>query len=345
MTEPPVTDIERASPPREEPAAAVRELPSGPAYATALGTMYKGKAEDLLRTADFAQLQGQVQLLFTSPPFPLNRKKKYGNETGAAYLRWLARLAPEFVKLLKPDGSIVIEMGNAWERGRPVMSVLALRALLAFMRRGDLHLCQQFVCDNPARLPGPIEWVNIERIRVKDSFTHVWWMSPVERPKANNRRVLKEYSRDMKKLIETGKYNAGKRPSGWDIGSDSFNKDNGGAIPSNYLAFSNTRTNDEYQAWCRRHSKKPHPARMPAGLAEFFIKFLTTENDLVLDPFAGSNVTGAMAERLGRRWLAIEVRDEYIIGSRARFPSLMKEAQLDDAERTVPGATVCDLVL
>ena len=75
-------------------------------------------------------------------------------------MRWLAAMAPRMTKLLTPDSSIVLEMGNAWEPGAPVMSVLALRALLALMKKDRLHLCQQSVCDNPARLPGPIQWVN-----------------------------------------------------------------------------------------------------------------------------------------------------------------------------------------
>lgn len=309
-------DAAVAPPPEIAP---LPELAVGPAYAAQHGTMYKGKIEELLDTDGFRDLEGQVQLLFTSPPFPLNRKKRYGNETGAAYLRWLARLAPKFARLLKPDGSIVIEMGNAWEPGSPVMSVLALRALLAFMKQGKLFLCQQFVCDNPARLPGPVEWVNKQRVRVKDSFTHVWWMSPTERPKADNRRVLRAYSEDMRKLLETRMYNAGKRPSGWHIGRESFFRDNGGAIPSNCLSFANTQSDDEYQRFCRASGLKPHPARMPSGLAEFFIKFLTEQNDLVLDPFAGSNVTGAAAEALNRRWVSAEAISEYVFTSQARF--------------------------
>ena len=312
---------------RPAPKVVPPELPTGLTYKTDFGAMYKGKAEELLPSPLFARYRGKVQLIFTSPPFPLNRKKKYGNKNGREYVAWLARMAPQFNELLTPNGSIVLEMGNAWEPGKPVMSVLALRSLLAFMKRGDLHLCQQFICDNPARLPGPVEWVNKLRIRVKDSFTHVWWLSPVERPKADNRRVLKPYSKAMNHLLDSRHYNAGKRPSGHLIGQTSFFQDNGGAIPSNYLAFANTKTNDPYQEYCRKHDMKSHPARMPLGLAEFFIKFLTDEGDVVLDPFAGSNTTGAASESLKRRWLAVEARDEYIIGSRARFPSLQSEGQ------------------
>jgi DNA modification methylase len=290
------------------------------AYETELGVMLRGNAEDAFLSSVLEEVAGNVQLILTSPPFPLNRKKKYGNRKGAAYVDWLAGFAPLFRKLLKRNGSIVIEMGNAWEPGRPVMSTLALEALLAFLKRGDLLLCQQFVCHNPARLPSPAQWVNVERIRVKDSFTHIWWMSRSARPKASNRRVLKEYSPAMKRLLASKRYNSGKRPSEHNIGATSFLKRNGGAIPSNVLQFANTATNDDYQRYCHKRNLPPHPARMPSGLAEFFIKFLTQPGDLVLDPFAGSNVTGATAQRLNRTWVSIEPNKDYVDGSVGRFP-------------------------
>ena len=183
------------------------------AYKTEFGKMYKGLAEQVLASSLLSDHIGKVQLIFTSPPFPLNRKKKYGNEKGDAYVKWLSSFAPIFSKLLKKNGSIVMELGNAWEPGKPIMSTLALRSLLAFLDAGKFNLCEQFICYNPARLPSPVQWVNVERIRVKDSFTHVWWMSTAERPKADNRRVLKPYSTSMIKLLETQKYNSGKRPS------------------------------------------------------------------------------------------------------------------------------------
>lgn len=298
------------------------EIPPSVAYTTELGTMLRGTIENCLASEALEHLRGKVQLLLTSPPFPLNRKKKYGNLTGDAYVAWLAGLAPSFSELLAPSGSIVIEIGNAWESGRPTMSTLSLRALLAFLEKGELHLCQQFISHNPARIPGPAQWVTIERIRVKDSFTNVWWMSRTERPKSDNRRVLQPYSESMRKLLETQSYNAGGRPSGHKVNPESFKKDHGGAIPPNVLSFSNTRAYDSYQDYCRARDITPHPARMPAGLAEFFVEFLTDPGDLVLDPFAGSNLTGGVAERLGRRWFAVEPIEEYIDGSQGRFEPL-----------------------
>jgi DNA modification methylase len=289
-------------------------------YSTALGDCFKGKAEDILEAPLIADgLKHQVDLVFTSPPFPLNRKKKYGNLQGEAYLEWLEAFADRFKRLLKPKGSIVIELGNAWEPGKPAMSTLGLKALLRFLEKGNFSLCQQFVWHNPARLPSPAQWVNVERIRLKDAYTHLWWMSKTDRPYADNRHVLTEYSDSMKELLAKQKYNTGKRPSQHNIGAKSFLTNNQGAIPSNVITLANTHSNSDYQAYCREHRLQPHPARMPSGLAEFFIKFLTKPGMLVLDPFGGSNTTGAAAEKLGRRWFVIEPDDNYIAGSRGRF--------------------------
>lgn len=295
------------------------------AYRTGYGTAYYGTAENVLNDPWFQKrYAGKVQLIFTSPPFPLNRKKRYGNLQGEEYVKWLADFAQVFRDLLTDDGSIVMELGNAWENGVPTMSTLALKSLIAFQEQGKLHLCQQFICHNPARLPGPAQWVTIERIRVKDTYTHVWWMSPTATPSADNRRVLTKYSPSMVKLLKSKKYNSGTRPSEHSIGEESFLKDNDGAIPANVLTMANTKANDPFQVYCRKHGLKGHPARMPAALPDFFIKFLTKEGDIVLDPFGGSNTTGAVAQKLKRNWIAVEPVAEYIEASRARFPSRRK---------------------
>jgi len=281
--------------------------------------MLLGKSDEVLSDDSLARFEGKFNLIFTSPPFPLNRKKRYGNETGDAYIEWLCAYGPLLKKMLAPDGSIVVEMGNSWEPGLPVMSTLAMRALLEFQTKNKFHLCQEFIWQNPAKLPSPAQWVNVERIRVKDSFTKLWWMAPNDRPKASNQRVLQEYSAAMKGLLKKGSYNSGKRPSEHAISETGFLRNNGGAIPSNVLTYANTQSGDAYQAFCRENEFQMHPARMPIALAKFFIKFLTEPGDIVLDPFGGSNTTGAAAEELERFWLSIEASKDYIKGSRGRF--------------------------
>lgn len=304
---------------RTKPKKLLGTLPKNTAYTTGNGIMLRGLAEDVLKQLPLRRLRGKVQLIFTSPPFPLNTKKRYGNLNGEAYLKWLTSFGTLFREILRPSGSIVIELGNSWEPGQPVMSTLGLRALLRFQEENKLYLCQEFICHNPARLPSPAQWVTIERIRVKDSYTRLWWLSPDPRPRANNKRVLKAYSESMKRLLETGSYNAGKRPSEHNISKTAFTKNHGGAIPPNFFSISNTGAHDEYQKYCRKEKITFHPARMPLALPEFFIKFLTNRNDIVLDPFGGSNTTGAAADGLNRKWIAIEPNAEYIKGSLGRF--------------------------
>jgi site-specific DNA-methyltransferase (cytosine-N4-specific) len=302
-----------------------------PVYQTSMGAMYCGRSEKVLFTEPLLQMRGQVQLVITSPPFPLVTKKAYGNKEGAAYTRWLGSFAPMLGNLLTDDGSVVIEIGNVWESGRPVMSTVVMEALLRFLKRGGFNLCQEFIWYNPAKLPSPAQWVNIERSRVKDAFSRIWWMSRTDKPKADNKNVLKQYSESMEKLLKTGTYNGGKRPSEHSIGAVSFNRNNGGAIPPNvfggddipplssFLKASNTRSSDQYQLFCRADGHKAHPARMPMEIVDFFVRMLTDEGDTVLDPFAGSNTTGALAESRGRRWVGIEANWDYAASSMSRF--------------------------
>lgn len=291
-------------------------------YRTDNGSMYLGDCEKFIRKYSNREDACKANLIFTSPPFPLNRAKRYGNMTGEEYLKWFSDLAPLFSDILAEDGSIVIEIGNAWEKGMPVHSTLPLETLLKFKEEGKLYLCQEFIHHNPSALPAPIEWVNKKRMRVKDSFTRIWWMSKTPYPKADNRQVLVPYSKKMHQLISKKEYNAGRRPSEHVIGGSSFAVDNGGAIPPNVITAANTAGKGDYFEYCKSHQLEIHPARMPRDIPEFFIKFLTHEDDLVLDPFAGSNMTGAVAEQLNRKWIGIEINPTYAEGSKGRFKNI-----------------------
>lgn len=309
-------------------------------HKTKLGKFHLGDSVELLTGELGEELKDKVQLVLTSPPFPLNKKKSYGNLEGEEFREWFIGLAEVFSDLLTEDGSIVIEMGNSWESGRPVQSLLHMESLLGFVKNPNagLRLCQQFICHNPSRLPSPAQWVTVNRIRLTDSFTHLWWMSKTDYPKADNSKVLRPYSRSMKNLLERQSYNSGERPSQHKIGEKSFLKDNGGSISQNVFeieainegqetrlpnAFSipNTNSNDAYLRACRAKGITPHPARMPEGLAAFFVQLLTEPGDIVLDPFAGSNTTGAVSEQLKRKWVSLDAIDKYADHSVIRMES------------------------
>ncbi|HEY3968984.1 MAG TPA: site-specific DNA-methyltransferase [Planctomycetaceae bacterium] len=282
-----------------------------PAYSTARGAMFQSDAIDILRKLP----ADSVDLVMTSPPFALTRQKEYGNEPIERYVNWFMPFCHEIKRVLKKEGSFVLDIGGSWIPGSPVRSVyhfdLAVRLSKFFF------LAQEFYWYNPARLPTPAEWVTVRRLRVKDAVNMVWWFGKTEWPKANNKKVLQPYSASMQDLLKNG-YKAQKRPSGHDI-STKFQRDNGGSIPSNLITIANTDSGGAYLRKCRQREIKPHPARYPDQLVKFFLDFLTDENALVVDPFGGSNVTGAVCELHSRRWLASEVEMKYIEGSMIRF--------------------------
>lgn len=258
-----------------------------------------------------------VDLIMTSPPFALLRKKDYGNEAQEEYVDWFREFGQEFYRILKPSGSLVIDIGGSWIPGQPTRSLYHFELLIMLCKHIGFHLAQEFYWWNPSKLPTPAEWVNIRRVRVKDAVNSVYWLSKTPWPKASNRRVLTPYSESMKQLLKHG-YRAKRRPSGHDI-STKFSRKNEGAIPPNLIALPNTESNSYYLRYCREHGYEPHPARFPALLPEYFVRMLTDVGDLVFDPLAGSCVTGEVCERLQRRWICCELEQEYLLGAIGRF--------------------------
>jgi site-specific DNA-methyltransferase (cytosine-N4-specific) len=287
-----------------------------PAYTTALGAAWCGDSLDLLD--DMAD--ASVNLVLTSPPFALQRQKAYGNKDQCDYVDWLLEFAAKVRRVLTEDGSLVVDLGGAYEKGFPVRSLYPFRFMIRACDELGFFLAEEVYWHNPAKLPSPIEWVNKRKLRMKDSVNTVWWFSKTEWPKADVSKVLAPYSARMTKLIENPEafYKPKLRPSGHDIGR-AFAKDNGGAIPSNLLQVPNTESNGRYLAACKLVGASQHPARFPAKIPEHFIRMLTDPGDLVLDIFAGSNTTWQIAEAEGRRWMSFEIEPGYVATSAFRF--------------------------
>lgn len=282
-----------------------------PYYTTKYGNAYIGDTLKLIKNIP----DNSIDLIVTSPPYGLRDKKEYGNADPEVYVHWFMPFAEEFKRVLKPTGSFVLNIGGSWELGKPTRSIYHFRLLLELCK--TFELAEEFVWTKPAAIPTPTQWVTVKRVRVKDAVEYVWWFSKTAHPKADNRNVLLPYSEAMKSLIKKG-YVSKKRPSGYSI-SKNFQKDNGGSIPPNFLTFGSQESNSYYIRMCNQHNLKIHPARYPLKLPEFFIKFLTDEGDYVLDPFAGSNVTGEAAQKHKRNWLAFELSEAYLEGSKFRF--------------------------
>lgn len=294
-----------------------------PYYISNFGIAYLRDSLELMRAIP----DNHVSLVITSPPYALQFKKEYGNVNKKEYVEWFLEFAKEIHRIIKDDGSFVLNIGGSYNKGFPTRSLYHFKLLIALVEELNFHLAQEFFWYNPAKMPMPAEWVTVRRIRVKDSVEYVWWFSKTPYPKANNKNVLKPYSKDMMRLNKKGLKKT-TRPSGHNIKESFSNVEAGGSIPPNvfenklpedFMKFGNNAANDKYALGCKESGIKRHPARYPDALPGFFINFLTDANDIVLDPFAGSNTTGAVSERLQRRWIAIDNVESYLEGSKFRF--------------------------
>jgi site-specific DNA-methyltransferase (cytosine-N4-specific) len=298
-----------------------------PYYKTEFGIAYHVDSLEVLKDMP----DNKVDLVVTSPPYALHFKKEYGNPKKSDYVKWFLPFAEQILRILKEDGSFVLNIGGSYNKGEPTKSLYHFKLLIALVEEIGFYLAQECFWYNPAKMPVPAEWVTVRRVRIKESVEYVWWFSKSPHPKANNTKVLRPYSDDMIRLNKKGVRET-VRPSGHLIRSSFKKIESGGAIPSNVieenglaenmLRFGNNSANDKYTLRCKEAGYKLHPARFPAALPEFFIKLLTDSDDIVVDPFAGSNVTGAVAERLQRKWIAIECEKQYLETSKFRFDQI-----------------------
>lgn len=298
-------------PPQQHPS----EFVAGrkPFYTTARGGAYLGDSLEVLKAIP----DGIVKAVITSPPYALHFKKEYGNADQQDYVEWFLPYARQIKRVLSDEGSFVLNIGGSYNPGTPTRSLYHFKLLVALCEEAGFHLAQECFWYNPAKLPAPAEWVNVRRMRIKDSVEYVWWLAKTPWPEADNREVLVPYSADMKRLLKKG-YRSKKRPSGHHI-THKFRNDRGGSIPANIISRGNNESNSDYIRECKRRGLKIHPARFPASLPRFFIRLLTRPDEIVVDPFAGSNTTGRVAEDLERCWISIERSSEYLVSSALRF--------------------------
>ncbi|MCW6035813.1 site-specific DNA-methyltransferase [Spirulina subsalsa FACHB-351] len=200
--------------PTLSPLETLTKIDCQPYYQTHLGAAYWGNSLDLMQKLP----DESIDLICTSPPFALLRKKEYGNVAAKDYMQWFKPFATQFYRILKPKGSLLIDIGGTWQKGVPVRSLYHFELVIELCKpthQGGLgfYLAQELFWYNPAKLPTPAEWVTVRRERVKDAVNTIWWLSKDPHPKANNKRVLRPYSEAMQNLLKNG-YQAKLRPSG-----------------------------------------------------------------------------------------------------------------------------------
>lgn len=242
-----------------------------------------------------------VELIITSPIYPINKAKPYGGMNPREWVDYHLRQVESWLPLLSARGSMMFNLGIVWQKGLPVQDLYIERFLIALEDNLGVYLLQRLDWHSPSKVPGPRPWVCKHRLRVKPSVEPILWVGPHPYV-GDNRRVLTPYTPSGRRSMEAPSVNW-QGPSGNSRDTRSYRIDNGGAIPSSLLVAANAGGNDAYHRLERTAGHPAHPATMPEGPVDFGIKLATREGDCVWDPYLGSGRTGVRAEKLNRNWI------------------------------------------
>jgi len=288
-------------------------------FSTDLGVAVWGAAEDVFR-----DLEVPITLCFTSPPYPLQRARAYGNVDSRAIVDFLCQTLAPVIDKLAVDGSLVLNVSNdIFESRSPARSTYVERLVLALEDEFGLHLMDRLIWHNSAKPPAPVQWASKERQQLCVAYEPILWVAkdPLQ-VKSDNRGVLEPHTRRQKRLMQQGgeKRTASYGDGAYRIRPGSFGNLTDGRIPRNVIRQGHRcRWSDQYRKETAKLGLPLHAAGMPYALPEFMIRFCTEEGDVVADPFAGRCMTGRAAETLGRQWVCSELMLEYTLGASTLF--------------------------
>jgi DNA modification methylase len=251
---------------------------------------------------------GKFDLIVTSPPYADRRTKTYGGVRPENYVEWFLPRAAEFLRVLKPTGSFVLNIKEKAEKGERHVFVLEL--ILALRKQGWLWT-EEYIWHKRNCYPG--KWPN----RFRDAWERCLHFTRNRKFKMNQQAVmvpmgewadtrLKSLGRnDLVRFDSQVRSGFGKNIANW------LKRDK--AYPTNVLHMATECGN------------RNHSAAFPRALPEWFIKLLTDEGDWVLDPFAGSGTTLQAALSLARNSVGIDTRAEYCDAARAKVSGVQLE--------------------
>jgi len=235
-----------------------------------------------------------VDLIITSPPYAESRKKTYGGTHPDEYVNWFLPISDQSLRILKPTGSFILNIKERVVKGERHTYVIEL--ILEMRKQGWLWT-EEYCWHKKNCYPG--KWPN----RFRDSWERCLHFTKSKKFKMNQEKVMVpigDWSKSrLKNLSETDKIrDESKVKSG-------FGKKILNWVGKKYVY----PTNVLYMA--TECGNRNHSATFPVSLPEWFIKLFTDEGDIVLDPFLGSGTTAVAAQRLGRKYIGIEIFEEY----------------------------------
>jgi site-specific DNA-methyltransferase (cytosine-N4-specific) len=262
-----------------------------------------------------------IDLIFTSPPYADQRSHVYGGIKPDEYVDWFLPRARQFQRVLRPEGTFVLNIKERVVDGERHTYVLNL--ILRMREQGWLWT-EEFIWHKKNSYPG--KWPN----RFRDNWERLLQFNKQKRFKMYQEAVMVpvgEWAKErLASLSETDRIRDeskvqsgfGKNVSNW-LGRDK-------AYPTNVIHLATECSN------------RNHSAVFPVDLPKWFIILFTNERDIVLDPFAGSGTTAVAAKALGRRYVGIDINREYCDIARERVaqlqPQLLERPESYDAGRS-----------
>lgn len=288
-------------------------------FSTELGIAILGACENV-----FSGLDAPITLVVTSPPYPLQSARAYGNPAEHVYVDWICKTLEPVVKNLVRGGSICLNVSNdIFLSHSPARSLYRERLVLALHERLGLWKMDELIWENKSKPPGPYQYASKARTQLNVVYEPVYWFTnDPSAVKSNNRRVLQQHTEKHLQLIaQGGESRTGDFSDGaYRVRPGSYGLPTEGRIPRNILSFGHRcASQSAYKRQAKALGLPVHGAPMPLALASFLIQFLSEPGDVVADPFAGSFTTPRAAEDLGRRWVASERVAQYVLGGSLRF--------------------------
>ena len=280
-----------------------------------------GNSEEVLKRMP----KSSIDFIITSPPYADQRD--YGSNDSLIppeqYVEWFAPKAKQFYRVLKDNGSFILNINDKVVDGYQHLYVFEL--VLFLCKKIGFHLVRDYIWYNPATPPNVYSRGGFGR--TKKSHEHCFWFCKGPEWTFKLDPIRKPYGKDMQRFLQgkgKGDRSQNTRPSTHNFNCEKVWADNGGSDPGSVIEVGNTNSNDAFTKLCKERGIS-HPARFPEKLVEFFMLSGTNEGDLVLDPFSGSGTTAICAARHGRRWIGIDANADYCELAFLRMAALSAE--------------------